>query len=114
MRSSERLEKTRLFEFLKIVDEELDRGIVLVAAGGTAMTLLDIKLSTHDIDFTGPGDDISLLKRVLSRIPHGYKVDCWSDGMVFSQFLPDDYLEKSIFTKRMNRIELWALPLNVT
>lgn len=114
MQSREKLDKTRLFEFLEIVDEELDRGIILVAVGGTAMTLLDIKPSTHDIDFTGLGDDIRLFKRVLMHMPHGHKVDCWPDGMVFSQFLPDDYLEKSIFAKRMNRIELWALhPLDI-
>lgn len=114
MQSGERLNKTKLFDFLEIVGKELSRKITLVAAGGTAMTLLDIKPSTVDVDFTGPGDDISDFEQVLKDIPHGFKVDCWKDGMVFSQILPDDYLKKSMLATRMKRIELRALhPLDI-
>ena len=109
MQSNEKLDKTKLLDFLGIVEKELEREITLIAAGGTAMTLLDIKPSTHDIDFTGPGDDIRLFKLLLKRIPHGYKIDCWPDGIIFSQILPEDYLEKSIFTTGIKRIELRAL-----
>lgn len=54
MSSSKELDKSVLFNLLRNVDEEAKGRIVLVAAGGTAMTLLDIKASTFDIDFTGP------------------------------------------------------------
>jgi len=48
------LDKTQLLDFLGVVEKELSRRITLVAIGGTAMTLLDLKPSTIDIDFTGP------------------------------------------------------------
>jgi len=43
------LDKTHLLDFLGVVERELSRQITLVAAGGTAMTLLDLKPSTIDI-----------------------------------------------------------------
>ncbi len=104
------LDKTILFEFLESVDNELRKRITLVAAGGTAMTLLDLKPSTIDIDFTGPGKDIQEFEDTLRSIQHGYKIDCWKDGAVFSQILPSDYLRKSILIKtRTKKIELRAL-----
>lgn len=93
------LNKKTVFEFLEEVDRELNRKITLVAVGGTAMTLLNVKPSTIDVDFTGPGDDIEEFKLALKNVPHGFKVDCWKDGMVFSQILPEDYVRKSITIK---------------
>lgn len=103
------LDKHKLFDFIEVVDKELKKKIKLIAVGGTAMTLLDIKPSTIDVDFTAPSEDISEFKETLRSIPHGFKIDCWSNGMVFSQTLPDDYLEKSILIKKMKNIELRAL-----
>lgn len=104
------LDKTKLLQFLEIVDKELNRRITLVAAGGTAMTLLDLKPSTIDIDFTAPRDDVREFNKTLKSIPHGFKIDCWEDGTVFSQILPADYLKKSIPIKtRMKNIQLKAL-----
>ena len=73
------------------------------------MTLLDLKPSTIDVDFTAPGPSVDEFKWALRSIPHGFKVDCWRDGAVFSQFLPDDYVRKSVPVKRMRNIELRAL-----
>jgi hypothetical protein len=39
-------DKTALLEFLEAINEDLTKKITLVAAGGTAMTLLDLKPST--------------------------------------------------------------------
>ena len=110
------LDKSRLLSLLGAVDAELrevkDKStkITLVAAGGTAMTLLDLKPSTIDIDFTGPHQDIVEFNRIQKGIPHGFKIDTWTDGMVFSQALPDDYLKKSIaITTKLKRINLKAL-----
>ena len=36
-------DKSALFEFIEVVSEELTRRITLIAVGGTAMTLLDLK-----------------------------------------------------------------------
>lgn len=100
---------------LSEVDGLLDKRIVLVAAGGTALTLFNAKPSTIDIDFTGPGADMDEFGRVEKSIPHGFKIDRYRDGAVVTQILPDDYLQKSkkISTKLKN-IDLRALhPLDI-
>lgn len=50
-----------------------------------------------------------MFKKALKSISHGFQVDCWRDGMVFSQILPDDYLKRSIAIKKIKRIQLRAL-----
>lgn len=108
-------DKSRLFDFLEVLDKELDKKITLVATGGTAMTLLDIKPSTVDVDFTIPRESIKEFENALRKVPHGFKIDYWTDGMVFSQSLPDDYLEKSKLIKTgFKNIRLYALdPLDI-
>lgn len=98
------LNKQQLLDFLEELDKELERKITVVAVGGTAMTLHNAKASTIDVDFTIPAQDYSEFHRVLDLVPHGFKVDTWNNGMVFSQDLPDDYLEKSkpVRTKMKN------------
>jgi hypothetical protein len=58
------LDRSGLLGLLEAVDDELTRKIKLVAAGGTAMTLLNLKPSTVDIDFAGPDGDIAEFNRV--------------------------------------------------
>ncbi len=98
------LNKQQLLDFLEELDKELERRITVVAVGGTAMTLHNAKASTIDVDFTIPGEDFDEFQRVLNLVPHGFKVDMWNDGMVFSQDLPEDYLTKSkpVRTKMKN------------
>jgi hypothetical protein len=102
-------DKTALSDFLSVLDEDLTKKITLVAAGGTAMTLLDLKPSTLDIDFTIPSCDIVEFELALKNNPPGYKVDRWTDGCVFCQTLPKDYLKRSIKIKEFNHITLRAL-----
>ena len=78
------------------------------------MTLLDLKTSTIDIDFTIPGCDRVEFEQALKNNPPGYRVDRLTDGCVFCQTLPKDYLEKSIKIKEFNHISLRALqPLDI-
>lgn len=109
------LSKNSLLEFLEVMDSEFSSKIVLVAAGGTAMTLLDGKPSTIDVDFTVPKEYIDEFARVLKTVPHGFHVDVWPEGQVFSQMLPASYLTMSIVIPTgMKNIELRALhPLDV-
>ncbi len=102
-------DKSALFDFLSVLNEDLTKKITLVAAGGTAMTLLDLKPSTIDIDFTIPGCDRVEFEQALKSNPPGYKVDRWTDGCVFCQTLPNDYLENSIKIKEFSHISLRAL-----
>ncbi len=103
------LDKSTLFNLLKNFDEEATKKIVLVAVGGTAMTLLDLKTSTIDIDFTLPHDDKPEFDRLRTEIPHGFKIDVWPDGSIFCTTLPDDYLNRSINIKNFEKITLRAL-----
>ncbi len=103
------LDASRVLDFLALVGPEIPREITLVAAGGTALTLLKVKASTRDIDFTGPAADIHVFRRTLQGVPHGMKVDMWPDGQVFSQFLPADYLARSRTVARLTNVDLRAL-----
>lgn len=103
------LDKSELIGFLEEVEKELGRSITLVAVGGTALTLLGVKPSTRDVDFKVPGDDYGEFQNALKNTPHGFKVDCWKDGTVFSQMLPDDYLARSSDIRKLKRIRLKAL-----
>jgi hypothetical protein len=102
-------DKTALLEFLEVINESLTKKITVVAAGGTAMTLLDLKPSTIDIDFTIPSSDLPEFEQALKNNPTGYKVDRWADGYVFCQSLPDDYLNRSVKIKEFSHISLRAL-----
>lgn len=102
-------DKSALLEFLETINDDLTKKIALVAAGGTAMTLLDLKPSTIDIDFTIPGIDRIEFEQVLKNNPLGYRVDRWTDGYIYCQKLPKDYLEKSIKIKEFSHIVLRAL-----
>ncbi len=102
-------DKNALFDFLSVLNEDLTKKITIVAAGGTAMTLLDLKPSTLDIDFTIPGCDRVEFEQALKNNPPGYRVDRWTDGCIFCQTLPKDYLDKSIRIKEFSNISLRAL-----
>src|SRR5574340_1219291 len=101
---------TKLLDFLGEVDKELERKIRVVAVGGTAMTLLRAKASTIDVDFTIPKEDYDEFVRALNAVSHGFKVDHYKDGAVFSQILPADYIVKSSTVKtKMRNITLKVL-----
>jgi hypothetical protein len=107
-------DKTALMDFLEAINDELSKKITLVAAGGTAMTLLDLKTSTIDIDFTIPSTDRLEFEQVLKNDPPGYRVDRWTDGFIHCQKLPSDYLEKSIRIREFSNIDLRTLqPLDI-
>lgn len=81
-----RLDKYRLFEVLSLWNEFLKRRVHLVACGGTAMTLLEVKPSTRDVDFMVPDpEEYKYLIRQLKDV--GYKpttASGWQrDGDVF-------------------------------
>jgi hypothetical protein len=103
------LNKNALFTLLENFDKETTRKIILVAVGGTAMTLLNLKPSTIDIDFTVPSSDLPEFNRVRNSVPHGYKIDVWPDGTIFCTTLPDDYLDRSRDIISFEKIVLKAL-----
>lgn len=99
------LDQQRLMDFLATVETQLDEGITLVAAGGTALVLLDVKRSTIDVDFTGPQSSIRTFREALESIPHGFDVDTWDGGYVFTTRLPGDYLDRADSPQAAGRLE---------
>lgn len=109
------LDNTKLLDFLDEVDKELKRKIVVVAVGGTAMTLLKAKSSTIDVDFTIPGEYYDEFETAKKIVQPGFRVDLFHDGAVFLNMLPEDYLKRSIPIKtKLKNIDLRALqPLDI-
>ena len=85
--------KNDLLDWLKEVDEKLQYKIVVVAVGGTAMTLLGLKASTRDVDFCVEGKHSNMFRKITKN--DTFKVDLFFDGFIFSEQLPEDYVEKS-------------------
>ena len=100
------IDKTHLLEWVKGIDKRLVRKINLVAVGGTAMTLLGLKPSTRDVDFCIASEDKRDFEKALDD---AFRVDIFTDGYIFSEQLPDDYLEISKDILRLRNIKLRAL-----
>ena len=104
------LDNTKLLDFLGEIDKELSCKIVLVAVGGTAMTLVDAKPSTIYIDFTIPSENCDEFERAMKIVQPGFRVDVFRDGAVLVTVLPGDYLEKSKpIATNLKNIDLRAL-----
>ena len=64
-----RLNKHQLLEELRLWNGFLGRKIHLIACGGTALTLLDVKESTKDVDFMVPDEsEHKYLIRLLKEL----------------------------------------------
>jgi len=111
----ERIDGGVLLSFLEQVERQLDRKISLIAVGGTAMTILGLKPSTMDVDFNvASKEEMEALRHALRATPHGFKVDLFVGGLIFSQQLPDDYIGQCIHVATLGRISLSALhPLDI-
>ena len=112
----ERVAKNELLGFLEAFNSELNRKILLIAVGGTAMTLLGIKPSTKDVDFNIPSkEDFDEFKRVEAKISPGVRIDSYSSNMVFSEILPEDYVELATnYELKLDKISLRILnPLDI-
>lgn len=106
-------DKKNLMEFLEEVDNALDRED-LIAVGGTAMTLLDLKTSTIDIDFNLSREDACAFRAALKTVPHGYRIDIFENGNIFSQQLPDGFEKECINIRSFKRIRFLALhPIDI-
>jgi len=107
--------KEPLIALIKEVSSNLTRAINLYAVGGTAMTLLDLKASTKDIDFDLKSADLEEFKKALAKTIHGFRIDIYSNGLIFTQQLPEDYEKKSIkININLPNINLYAIhPLDI-
>lgn len=103
--------KLDLLKWLHGIDKRLNKKITIVAVGGTAMTLLGLKPSTLDVDLCISSEDEKNFERSLDK---NFKVDIFTDGFIFSEQLPSDYVEKSKEILELKNISLKALsPLDI-
>lgn len=66
-----RLDKRKLLDVLALWNRFLKRKVHLIACGGTAMTLLDVKPSTKDVDFMVPNlAEYNYLIKVLKSLDY--------------------------------------------
>ena len=81
---------------LEEFDSHAASAIVLVAFGGTAMTLLGLKASTKDIDFNIPShEEYVAFRGLYEAIRPGVQIDMWEGNVIFSEVLPEDYLKRA-------------------
>lgn len=104
-------DNTKLLNFLEEIEKELINKIVVVAVGGTAMTLLKAKPSTIDVDFTIPDQYYDEFERAMNIVKPGFQVDRYYGGMVFVTSLPEDYLirSKPVQRTKLKKIKLMTL-----
>ena len=102
-----RLNKQKLFEILSQWNGFLKKKVHLIACGGTALTLMDIKESTKDVDFMVPKEsEYKHLTKTLKDLGYlqtggagWYKKD---EGIIFDLFCGD----------RIHTTELLQSPLD--
>lgn len=112
----ERISRKELLYALSLFDKNLNKDILLIAVGETAMILLGIKDSTNDIDFNIPSnDDFREFNRVNNKIKLDIKIDSWSSNMIFSETLPEDYIKSAIeYKTTFKKIDIWILnPIDI-
>ena len=98
--------KNDLLRWLKSLDKKIEKKIEIIAVGGTAMTLLNLKSSTVDVDFCIKSNEKKHFEKIIGS---HFKVDIFTDGYIFSEQLPPDYAEKSKEIIKMKNITLKAL-----
>lgn len=94
MKNVKETTKEDILAFIQKLDSFIDTPITIIALGGTALTLLDIKSSTRDIDFIISSKDASVLLELFTSL--GFKEIAerrWltNDGIIIDVYL-DDYI----------------------
>lgn len=120
-----RLTKQGLWDILELWDEFLPSAVRVVACGGTALTLQDLKVSTKDVDFLVPDrKEYEILVRTIQRLDYrrttenGWKkddsvfvFDLFPGKKVFTTELLDSPLDpgKSVPIRTFKKLEVSAL-----
>lgn len=114
------VQSSRLMEFLATIDRYMTSRMDVVMVGGTALTLLGRKESTKDIDICfGTEKDMENFAKVAERLGysrkqgrlagHGLLIDIYCGGYIFCVQLPEDYAEKAVEIKRLEKMTISAL-----
>lgn len=92
-----RIDKETLLRTLSLWNGYLKRKVHLIACGGTALTLMDLKESTKDVDLIIPSDkEYKYLVKKLKDL--GYERKTGTGWTKDQGFIFDLFVGKSIFT----------------
>jgi hypothetical protein len=95
-----RIDKDSLWNILEGWSEYAPRGVHLVACGGTALTIQDLKPSTKDVDFLVP--DEQEYKALISTIRKlGYRRRTGTGWSRRDDYLFDLFLGKKVYTTEL-------------
>lgn len=95
-----RLTKNTLFEILSGWNSFINKKVHLIACGGTALTLLNVKESTKDVDLLVPVEgEYEYLMRTLDTL--GYKRKTMYGWIRDEGFIFDLYVGNKIFTTQL-------------
>jgi hypothetical protein len=95
-----RIDKTTLLNTLSLWNRYLKRKVRIIACGGTALTLLNLKESTKDVDFLIPeqSEYRYLIKNMMDL---GYKQTTGTGWQKNKGFIFDLFVGKTIFTTEL-------------
>lgn len=111
-------DRENLLDFIKLVDEEINEPIRIIAIGGTAMTVLGLKTSTIDVDLDFPTrKDMQTFENARRIINPGFRIDVFLGSQIFSQNIPSDYETNALpikTRKSFKEVKLFCLhPLDI-
>ena len=122
--NNEEINQEQLFALLTSISKFIDIKIRIYALGGTALTILNIKKSTLDIDINIQSEkEYNYLINIFESIgfeklgglkwssQEGLVFDVFHSGYIFGTDLLQDYTEKSTHIKSFNKIDLLTLSL---
>ena len=114
--------KEILLDLLEDIDPYLKEKVYLIAVGGTALTLLDIKHSTLDIDFNLPREkDSKAIRRLFTELgfekinegkwisPNNLVIDLYDRDYIFCVQLIEDSMHNSKLIQEYMHITLKTL-----
>ena len=95
-----RIDKTTLLNTLSLWNRYLKRKVRIIACGGTALTLLNLKESTKDVDYLIPeqSEYRYLIKNMMDL---GYKQTTGTGWQKNKGFIFDLFVGKTIFTTEL-------------
>lgn len=116
--------KETLLDLLGSIDPYLKEKVYLIAVGGTALTLLDIKHSTLDIDFNLPREkDSGAIRRLFTELgfekinegkwisPNNLVIDLYDRDYIFCVQLIEDSIHNSKLIRKYKHITLKTMNL---
>ena len=105
----DKIDKVKLLEIIsKVYERSEGKDITLYAIGGTALTLLDLKDASKDIDFIINRGDWDFVGEILNELSKEYsiRIDRFFNGWMVGYWLPDDFREKSLDLTIINNLKI--------